>query len=473
MSNNRTYQPVPDTIAWKGAALADSASWLTQVTPENIRDMEAALAGVRARGLGMEAITQADFPLPSPRRAARRHRARHRGRARLRVAARLAGRRWGVEDATAIYWGFSTHLGTPTSQNRRGDRMVAVRDAGLSAAELNVRGPQTNARLYYHSDFADIVGLLCIHPSMSGGVSRICSSMAIYNALLAAGRHDLLDAVYDGYPFDRKGEEGPGVAPVSEAPIPMLSWFRDRLSFRYVPGWSETATKRTGQPWTAVQKAAIDEVNRLSNLPEFYLDMNFQVGDVQFLNNYAVLHSRTDFVDFPEPERKRFLQRIWLRATLGRELAPEFDHLFGPASTRDGIPAVTDRLTAALEAGRHGVRCGDPRLCRPRGTQQEPDHRVQLVQHHRLAHLGAAAAVARRLQKGGDGRLHHHLRHHHPGRQQRRVERHRVVRAHAERGSVDHQVGAVGVGHGRGGGVVARIAQALCQRRGTVRGHIK
>ncbi len=65
MSNNRTYQPVRDTIAWEGAALADGASWLTQVTPENIRDMEAALAGVRARGLRMEAITQADFPLPS------------------------------------------------------------------------------------------------------------------------------------------------------------------------------------------------------------------------------------------------------------------------------------------------------------------------------------------------------------------------------------------------------------------------
>ena len=345
-ATERTYEPVADEIAWKGADLASSTEWLTHVTSENIRDMEAALSAVRAKGLPMEAVTQADFPLPSL--AARLAEIAHeiesgRGFALLRG---LPVQRWGVEDATTIYWGISTHLGTPTSQSRRGNRMMAVRDAGLSAAELNVRGPQTNARLYYHSDFADIVGLLCIHPSMSGGVSRICSSMAMYNALLEAGRRDLIDAFYDGYPFDRKGEEAPGLAPVSEAPIPMLSWHQKILSFRYVPGWSETATKRTGQPWTDMQKAAIAEVNRLSNLPEYYLDMNFQIGDVQYLNNYSVLHSRTDFVDFPEPERKRFLQRIWLHAKLGRELAPEFDHLFGPASTRDGIPQVEERRAA-------------------------------------------------------------------------------------------------------------------------------
>jgi hypothetical protein len=65
-------------------------------------------------------------------------------------------------------------------------------------------------------------------------------------------------------------------------------------------------------------------VSRLSNLPEFYLDMHFQVGDVQYLNDYSTLHSRTDFVDFDEPDCKRVLVRLWLRSTLGRDLPPEF-----------------------------------------------------------------------------------------------------------------------------------------------------
>lgn len=338
--SERTYARVSDDVAWKGEMLQHRTEWLTEITPENIRDLETALAGVRAAGLPVNAVYRDNFPLPSL--ADRLSEIANeiefgRGFALIRG---LPVQRWGLEDATTIYWGLSTHLGTPTSQSRQGNRMMAVRDAGLSAAELNVRGPLTRAKLYYHSDFADIVGLLCIHPSRSGGVSRICSSMAIYNALVDAGRRDLIDAFYDGYLFDRKDEEGPGVAPVSAEKVPMLSWHNGRLSFRYVPGWAETAIKRTGIDWFPLQRAAVDEVNRLSNMPEFYLDMNFQVGDVQYLNNYSVLHSRTDFIDYDEPERKRFLQRIWLRATFGRELAPDFDHLFGPTSTRDGIPAV-------------------------------------------------------------------------------------------------------------------------------------
>src|SRR4029079_16635357 len=108
----------------------------------------------------------------------------------------LPVQRWGIDDATKIYWGISAHIGRPVSQDRKGTMMMPVRDVGAPAKALNVRGPQTSAKLHYHSDFADIVGLLCIHPAMEGGVSRICSSIAIYNALASAGRRDLIDAFY-------------------------------------------------------------------------------------------------------------------------------------------------------------------------------------------------------------------------------------------------------------------------------------
>ena len=337
---DRTYKPVTTAAAWRGPDLQHDRSWLTTATAENVRDIEVALAHVRARGLTPESMRRVDFPLPS-------------------MADELAGiaddieagcgfalirglpvARWGVDDASVAFWGLSLHLGRPVSQNRRGDLMMAVRDTGLAAETVDARGPLTNSQLHYHSDFSDIVGLLCINPAREGGTSRICSALAIYNQLVTDGRTDLIDALYDGYLFDRKGEEGPDVAPVSDTPIPMLSWHRGILSFRYTPGWSGTAVQKTGRPWTSQQQAAVDEVNRLSNDPGFYLDMNFQPGDVQFLNNYAVLHSRTAFVDFPEPARKRILQRIWLRADRGRTLAADFDHLFGAASTRDGIPPV-------------------------------------------------------------------------------------------------------------------------------------
>lgn len=334
----RRHEAVTDASAWRGADLKDGGDWMTVLTDENIADMEAALRSVRAMGLDMTSVQRCDFPLPSLAPRLRRIADALEHGCGFALLRGLPVDRWGFEDATAIYWCLSTHIGTPVSQNAKGDRLVAVRAAPEAAGNPDVRGPQTNARLFYHSDFADIVGLLCLHPAKSGGVSRICSSIAIHNALLADGRTDLIDAFYDGFPFDRKGEQGDGVSAVSERPIPMLSLHDGRLSFRYVPGWSQSAVRRTGVPWTDVQQAAIDEVNRLSNQPDMYLDMDFQPGDVQFLNNYAVLHSRTEFVDHEEPERKRFLQRIWLRAEQGRDLAPDFDHLFGAASTRDGIP---------------------------------------------------------------------------------------------------------------------------------------
>ena len=165
MGTERTYARASDASAWKGQSLQGSREWLKQVDDGNIHDMERALASVRERNLPMEEIRKEDFPLPSLQGALSDMAAEiESGRGFALLRGLLVGR-WGVEDATTVYWGLSTHLGTPTSQSRRGNRMMAVCDAGLSAAALNVRGPLTNARFYYHSDFADVVGLMCVHPA--------------------------------------------------------------------------------------------------------------------------------------------------------------------------------------------------------------------------------------------------------------------------------------------------------------------
>ncbi|MET1037853.1 MAG: TauD/TfdA family dioxygenase [Aeromicrobium sp.] len=62
----------------------------------------------------------------------------------------------------------------------------------------------------------------------------------------------------------------------------------------------------------------------ISQEPGLPIDMDFQPGDVQWLLNYAALHSRTSFEDFPEPERRRHLLRLWLKRDVGRPLAPQF-----------------------------------------------------------------------------------------------------------------------------------------------------
>lgn len=60
-----------------------------------------------------------------------------------------------------------------------------------------------------------------------------------------------------------------------------------------------------------------------------------------FFNNFTVLHTRTEFFDFEEPERKRHLLRLWLKAWNPRPLAGEI----GTYGARQGIEKQEGRGT--------------------------------------------------------------------------------------------------------------------------------
>ena len=87
-------------------------------------------------------------------------------------------------------------------------------------------------------------------------------------------------------------------------------------------------------------------INELAESPEFHFSMMFEPGDIQFLNNHVTLHSRTAFEDFPEPERKRHLLRMWLSPPNSRELSPSMGAIYRDQSSgavRGGFPSRTGR----------------------------------------------------------------------------------------------------------------------------------
>jgi hypothetical protein len=88
---------------------------------------------------------------------------------------------------------------------------------------------------------------------------------------------------------------------------------RHGLECYLLPVTIQQATEE-GYPLTPPEQEALAFVEEVANRPGIFLDMNFQVGDIQFLNNRTILHARTDYVDFPEPERARHLWRLWLMA---------------------------------------------------------------------------------------------------------------------------------------------------------------
>src|SRR4029453_17092840 len=63
---------------------------------------------------------------------------------------------------------------------------------------------------------------------------------------------------------------------------------------------------------TSPHGEALDMFHSLANDPQLNLFMEFKPGDVQLVHNHTMLHDRTGFVDWPEPERRRHLLRLWL-----------------------------------------------------------------------------------------------------------------------------------------------------------------
>ena len=84
-------------------------------------------------------------------------------------------------------------------------------------------------------------------------------------------------------------------------------------------------------------------MSALSAREDMRLDMMLEPGDMQFCNNYVTSHARTAFEDWPEPERRRLMVRLWLSFDRRRPLAPDFGE-------HDGIPARLAPQTAPLPA---------------------------------------------------------------------------------------------------------------------------
>ena len=218
-----------------------------------------------------------------------------------------------TSEATELaYVGLGLQLGTPVGQDADATLLGHIRDEGVARSDPSVRLYRTNQRQDFHTDGADIVGLLCLEKAKSGGESRIASSHAVYNEILRR-RPDLTEVLYEPFPWDRNDEQSAG-----EDPYFMLPVFNDvtgtpRIFFI---GWYIRDSQRHPQAprLTAPQLEALALIESIANDPAFHLEMEFEPGDIQLISNAKILHSREAFEDFPEPDRRRHLLRLWLTA---------------------------------------------------------------------------------------------------------------------------------------------------------------
>lgn len=333
----RREMPLTEPSVWVGSDFEHSDDWIVHLTADHIAELNAAVSAVKRRGLSVPAIAKDDFALPrfgAVLRDVSDALENGRGFALLRG---LPVEDYAPGDLEILYWGVGTYLGKVISQNGRGDLIGHVTDLGFDWSQPNVRGYTTRAGLRPHNDSADLVGLLCVHAAERGGESIIASATAIFNSILRDAP-ECLDALYDGFHYDVRGEGVTGkLTEVTRNRVPVYSYHKGRMSCRYNAKAIETAADKMGEPLTPLQRKALGLIEDRANDPAYHLRMAFQPGDLQLLNNFVVLHSRTPYVDAEPPAAKRLLLRLWINLWEGRELAPAFADRYN-AGARQGVP---------------------------------------------------------------------------------------------------------------------------------------
>lgn len=316
-------EPLETQAEWRAGDVAASDEWTWELSETELGELEAALAHARARRDEVLQITREDFPLPTlgPRLARlEQELIDGRGFALLRG---LPVERWGEADASMACWGIGMHLGRPWPQNRHGHLLGDVTDHGRTPGDPEARGYELGGvPLPYHSDGSDLVGLLCLRQARRGGTSTVANAVAVHNEMVRR-RPDLAALLYEPMPYDYRGEEASGSRPFYF--VPVFTRLGRRLFVRYIRPYIESAMRHPDAPrLPGAVREAFDMVDALTEDPDFNVYMDFRPGDMQFINNYHVLHGRTAYEDHPEPQRKRHLKRLWLETRRLRERPEHF-----------------------------------------------------------------------------------------------------------------------------------------------------
>lgn len=343
-------EAISGTAAWYGQDMSNRSEWIHQLDSEDIKEIDLAIAAFHAGGLSMADISPETFPLPGLTRKLARILAEIIGGRGFVLLRGLPVERYGKGDSAIAYLGIGSHLGSFRSQNAKGHLLGHVRDMGADINQAKTRYYQTNRGLEYHTDSCDIVGLLCLQTSKSGGESRIASSVTIYNEMMQR-RPDLAAVLFHAFPTDRRGEVPEGMKPWFE--VPVFNWHAGHLTTIYSGQYIRSAQNNCPQArrLTQTEIEALEMLDNLTNDPAINLQMEFKVGDMQFLHNHQILHSRTDFEDWPEPERRRHLLRLWLSPKTARPLPECFAARYGSLEpgNRGGIVVKDTRLNFTLE----------------------------------------------------------------------------------------------------------------------------
>ena len=308
-------QVLEEQCEWTATTVGDESAWTVQFTDRELAELDDSLRHARSKSEDVLDLTKDDFPLPT----LGGHLARiedelinGRGFVRLRGIERSA---YDQTEMELLYWGIGTHLGLPWAQNRHGHVLGDVTDQHVAAGDNTVRGNEIGGvALPFHCDGSDLVGLMCLANGIKGGLSAVANSVLIHNTLVRE-RPDLAEVLYGEFPYDYRGEQAEGSKPYYS--VPVFTELGGRLFVRCIPPYIWASQRHPGAPaLTPLQQEALRTLVTMADDPANHVVMELLPGDIQFINNYHVLHGRTAYEDDAAHGQIRHLKRLWLETTV-------------------------------------------------------------------------------------------------------------------------------------------------------------
>ncbi|KAJ3759723.1 hypothetical protein EV360DRAFT_41322 [Lentinula raphanica] len=301
---------VEGPIVWEGQDWTSEDQWVFHLTPDQLQEIDNGLAHFKALDKPLGYISRETFPLPtlSPVLESLAHEL-YSGRGFF-VLRTIPVDDYTRKDLATIYAGISSHVGSARGkQDGTGAVLAHIKDLTLSHAHEKGgigNAAYTTDKQVFHTDVGDLIALIALATAAEGGVSRISSSARVYNEL-AATRPDLIQTLSQPWILDTFG----GRSGFTSRP---LLYVEDghiiiQYSRRHFTGYGNQRRSSDVPPITEAQAEALDAVHFLAE--KYSLGLNFQKGDIQYINSLGLLHARDAFRD--DSEHVRHLIRLWLR----------------------------------------------------------------------------------------------------------------------------------------------------------------
>ncbi|KAI5811902.1 hypothetical protein BZA77DRAFT_253974 [Pyronema omphalodes] len=326
---NNTVVPLPEgfpsqientSLVWSGQDITPE-QYIFHFSEAEIAEIESALKYFTGLNQPISSVDRSTFPLPSlgPRLKLLSNKLYGDSNGLgFFVLRGLNPDLYTAKENIILYAGISSYLSTHRGkQDEKNNMLLHLTDLTSSIAPDNLRqAPYSNVPQPFHTDTADLLSLYCLNPAFSGGRSILASSWKVYNELSSSHPAHIHTLSKCNWAFDTFGRSG-----ASYTLRPLLHHLpksgRVQLSFSRRPLTGSPVSPRTqGIPeLTTEQSDALDTVHFTALAHAVYVLQ--QKGDLQYWNNFALVHAREGFRD--RGADKRHLLRLWLRDEERRE----------------------------------------------------------------------------------------------------------------------------------------------------------